>query len=478
MHVADLCTLESAPDIGLSSSGHAQRRADLTRLPRSTRAVTEVATAVAECDPPQVFGVHGDWGLGKTSFLHQVQWYLTGECPQQSESETQRASRTKGVYYPTVRAVWFDAWRYQNEDAPIVALLHEIRSQLSWPNQLPEKATRAAKVLWNGALLSIEELTKKIGFQYSKFRDANREWRAENMSTPLPSYTLRELLRIAIKKLLPDQSTDGNTPRVAIFIDDLDRCDPESAYRLLEGLKIYLTLDNCVFILGMNQKAIEEAISSRMESVPRGLRPQRATAYLEKLCQNVWRLPIVQKPSDVLFHLLELPDTNNNRRKLIKHAVEVEGHQCLPPNPRRLKGLANLVDRMSDQLPSSDDENDPLAIRQACLLMVVAYIYQFHQDLYARWEADPNLYREIVHWCNGEKDPNLTFFNQMMLPKQRPTSDSDQRDLRRPEISIEPQNVYPNPTEASIFWIQPMIRELGIEVSPDDFKRYLHSVPR
>ena len=36
--------------------------------------IREVGEAIAHCTPPQVFGVHGDWGLGKTSFLHHSPW--------------------------------------------------------------------------------------------------------------------------------------------------------------------------------------------------------------------------------------------------------------------------------------------------------------------------------------------------------------------------------------------------------------------
>ena len=85
---------------------------------------------------------------------------------------------------------------------------------------------------------------------------------------------------------------------LVVFIDDVDRCEPKAAYRLLEGLKIYLTLDNCVFVLGMNQKAIEEAIAQRMKYLADDDPAMRAAAYMEKLCQNVWRLPAVRKPSE------------------------------------------------------------------------------------------------------------------------------------------------------------------------------------
>lgn len=171
--------------------------------------IEEVGEAIAHCTPPQVFGVHGDWGLGKTSFLHQVQWYLTGECPQQPEqvtkdmkkragadkAEEDASTQRSGVHGGVIQAVWFDAWRYQNEAAPVVALLHEVRAQLEWRRRAARSLSRSAEVAMRGALLSMEDLTKKIGLQYSKFAQANREWETENLAVSLPSHTLREHLR-------------------------------------------------------------------------------------------------------------------------------------------------------------------------------------------------------------------------------------------------------------------------------------------
>ena len=209
------------------------------------RLIEEVGEAIARCTPPQVFGVHGDWGLGKTSFLHQVQWYLTGDCPQQPEAVTDRMKKEAkdagadapaqkcGVYKAVVQAVWFDAWRYQNEAAPVVALLHEMRAQLSWGRRAVRATRRNAKVLVRGALLSMEGVTKRIGFQYSRFHQADREWETENLASALPSHTLREHLRAAVAQLLPRKprnKPDLPPPKLVVFIDDVDRCEPEAAW--------------------------------------------------------------------------------------------------------------------------------------------------------------------------------------------------------------------------------------------------------
>ena len=451
--------------------------------------IEEVGEAVARSTPPQVFGVHGDWGLGKTSFLHQVQWYLTGDCPQQPEAATSEmkrraraegaaATQRSGVYRDVIQVVWFDAWRYQNEEAPVVALLHEMRAQLAWGHRVARSTGRTTKVAIRGALLSMEELTRKIGFQYSRFRQANREWEAENLSSVLPSHTLREHLHSAVAQLLPKKRASEVSPKLVVFIDDVDRCEPEAAYRLLEGLKIYLTLDNCVFVLGMNQKAIEEAIAQRMsagaggrsrgENASHGNPAMRAAAYMEKLCQNVWRLPAVRRPAEVLDSLLEGTVRIPVVRDWVKQAIGEPEHPCLPPNPRRLKGLANLIGRLSARLPSQEGaSSDPAAIYEAQLLLIVAYIYQFHHDLYVRWEADPSLYNMIYEWCTGTQQ-DRDFLASLRLPLlQVPHGEPGL-------IPIRLESTYPDPTEANLFWIQPLILRIGNEVDPTSFVRYLY----
>ena len=428
--------------------------------------IREVGEAIATCTPPQVFGVHGDWGMGKTSFLHQVQWYLTGSCPQQSETPT-TASTEQRPHKNAIRVVWFDAWRYQHEDAPVIALLQEIRAQLS---AMP-RAGKAAVAI-RGALLSIEDVTKKIGFQYSKFQQANREWAAEHFSDPLPSYTIRVHLREAIDQILQRGTRKADpSRRLAIFIDDIDRCEPDAAFRLLEGLKIYLTLENCVFVLGMNQKVIEDAISTQMPS--QEARKERAAAYMEKLCQNVWRLPAIPDPPRYFQLLLEQTlDDQIIRRRII---AGLEGVDCLPPKPRRLKGLANLVGRLSALLPHSVrlPSGDDAAIRETQVLMVVAYVYQFNHDLYVRWEADLRLYNRIIDWCSGrvtqdsedthEDRGNLAqVFRSMILP-QREAADAPG----------EFEGTYPDPADDRVFWVQRLVLRLGSEVGADRFQRYL-----
>ncbi|MHC4282355.1 MAG: P-loop NTPase fold protein, partial [Planctomycetota bacterium] len=61
------------------------------------------------CETPMVIGIHGQWGMGKTSMMYQIRKQL---------DET---------YAGRAKTVWFSPWEYQFESSPVLPLLHTIR---------------------------------------------------------------------------------------------------------------------------------------------------------------------------------------------------------------------------------------------------------------------------------------------------------------------------------------------------------------
>lgn len=432
--------------------------------------VRRVGDDVARCDPPHVFGVHGDWGSGKTSFLHQLQAYLTGGCPQQPESVLKLAKRKGlpvGEHKDHVTVVWFEAWRYQRETAPIVALLQEIRTQLPWYSKALSKTSKLVEVGVRSALLSLEDYTKKIGVQASKIQEVGERWEQEHMATALPSHMVRQHLEHALKTLLgDDDGAAGNGPRkrLVVMVDDLDRCESAAAYKLIEGIKIYLNLPNCVFVLGMNQRIIEGAIADQIPKIDDpALRVLRAREYLEKLCQNIVHLPIPRYPAALLKgYLAGLPHVDAICAVLDKYG-------CLPANPRRVKSFANLLRGYAPRF-ERDLEDPDSAGDCARLIAIFTCLYHFHPELYRVLEAHPEFYEQIRRWARLDQSlPSHSAFRALSQAEVALASDSGAT-----TPTAEPQRVsaYADPSEGNVFRIQKLIADFR-PVTRDEALAYL-----
>lgn len=100
---------------------------------------------------------------------------------------------------------------------------------------------------------------------------SGRDYEAEHFATPLTSQRFRDFFEKAIAEVI------GSDGRMVIFIDDLDRCEGEVAYRLLETLKLYLNARNCIYVLGLDQGHLETTIA-RVLSNAEDARRHRALA--------------------------------------------------------------------------------------------------------------------------------------------------------------------------------------------------------
>jgi hypothetical protein len=114
-------------------------------------------------------------------------------------------------------------------------------------------------------------------------------------------------------------------------------------------------------------------------------------------------------------------------------------------------------------------DRDLIALR----VLVVAYVYQFHSELYQRWRHDPRFYLRMLDWLSGRlstdtKNADNACFAGLILPTK----------LRLDPNEATAQTVisnYPDPAAPGIFWIAPLLQSaapLG-PGGPDDYRELL-----
>lgn len=423
------------------------------------RELDRLSQRIQVCRAPHVLGIHGDWGSGKTSFMRQLQWRLGGEMPDDgsvAHRDKFKFSPAQKLLQKKILTIWFDAWRYQNEPVPVVALLHEMRRQMAVLPAVIEKFKKLGEISLRYTLNSLADVGKAIGFEGmpsgEKIEILGENWEKKHNAQALTSDTIRNHLHETIKSLLPEKGS-----RVVVFIDDLDRCNSKAAIRLLEGLKIYLSVPDCVFVLGMNERilvdAIREEISAPKETTAEELK-LRAAHYLEKICTDIYRLPL---PSDSVLFLSSWIEDVDQRQALIGAIGNIV---CLPPNPRRLKALANQWSRFSQCLdfPEVQNEQSAWAVR----VLVAAYVHQFHRDLWERWHFNSNFWAEFMAWCNGERTQTQSKWTTALKLTEQ---------IREGEWVSD----FSNPGDIDIFWLDSLIRKYRDQLTPIDFQPLLQS---
>jgi hypothetical protein len=150
----------------------------------------------------------------------------------------------------------------------------------------------------------------------------------------------------------------------------------------------------------------------------------------------------------------------------------IGAHRCLPPNPRRTKGLANLLQRLADLRPEQRDNQPTDPVLETKALLTVASVYQFHHELYVRWESDPQFFERMRDWVRGE-GVILDVFSGLNLPYAVVTTDEQEVVPRK---TLESR--YPDPGQSNVFWVQSLVHEIGDEVEWQHFLPYLRVTSR
>lgn len=210
---------------------------------------------------PYVISLKGDWGSGKSVFLKRLEADLEGRAPR-------------------VPVIFVDAWKYDYYEDPLYSLVSAIELRL-----LQEQANRgndrasaievgkrmfgyAGKVIaplakiagatvdavTHGAASAFAEGVGELG---QALFDANQEKRNAHQKLSSELEDARDHL-LGLDRDGVDRSTQG--AKVVVIIDELDRCRPDYAIRLLERVKHFFDLRGYLFVIAVDGANLQDAV--------------------------------------------------------------------------------------------------------------------------------------------------------------------------------------------------------------------------
>ena len=283
--------------------------------------------------PKFSIGIYGDWGSGKTTLMQSIYDQL------EKENEDKQNP---------IIIVWFNAWRYEREEHfTIIPLLKTIESRISAKQYEPLKKSFKEAVIF-GLNVSKDIVSTIVGNYLGKEAgNILKKGITELTGKVIPKLEkLNELEKTTIyfegqtkiENEIKNIRKRNSHFRIVVFVDDLDRCSPKKVIEVFESIKIFLGLDGFIYILGISQNKISEAIRKKYKFE----KEEEGDHYIKKIIQipislSEWNFDDVKK---LLIHFLEkniihqtYQDIINNNLDLISKAAE--------NNPREVKRFLN-----------------------------------------------------------------------------------------------------------------------------------------
>ena len=230
---------------------------ELDRLSRGQYASVLKSIVDSFADDGCVLSINGEWGTGKTTFVKMWQKYM------------------ERMHY---RTIYFNAWNTDYISDPLIALLGELKHLVGDNEKFKEISGTIGRFLI-AVGKSVVKTTTNV--------DVNDV--ADEMSNQIDNYSKQKTTFEEFKQLLIEYvatPSDNEQVPVIFIIDELDRCNPHFAVKVLERVKHLFDIPNIIFVLPICKKQLEHSIqgfygSDKIDS----------TNYLRRFIDVEYELP-------------------------------------------------------------------------------------------------------------------------------------------------------------------------------------------
>lgn len=216
--------------------------------------------------------------------------------------------------------------------------------------------------------------------------------------------------------------------RIAVLIDDLDRCSPENLVSVLESINLIMDIPGFIFVLALDYDVLIKAVSSRYPHAS-------GHVFIEKMVQVPFRVPRLDlQAEDFLMELVPgwRKRTYGFPKDFLGYINDIAS-LALEANPRQIKRLINsflLLRRIVDQR-SLEVENSLLA---ALIGLQLRWPEQYSDFAGAVFAGDANPY-DLLH--KDEDEPSLRQYAERFF--SQPASIDKLRQLLQLTQTVTPQ---------------------------------------
>lgn len=246
---------------------------------------------------PSSIGVYGDWGSGKSSLIRM---------------SMKKAQQREGTV-----CLIFNGWLFEGYEDAKTALMGSILDTLQENQTLTEKAKKSITALYKSIdKLKLAKKGLRVGFDMAltgglgTFLDISNSQIMEKFKETIPKDNLsddgeKQIIE-AIKEELNNKELredikefqknfaelleECKIRRLLVFIDELDRCSPDTILETLEAIRLFLFSGNSIFIVGADERHISYAVKRKFDEIE-GQQINIGQEYLEKIIQYPIRIP-------------------------------------------------------------------------------------------------------------------------------------------------------------------------------------------
>ncbi|WP_072680539.1 P-loop NTPase fold protein [Arcobacter sp. LA11] len=266
-------------------------------------AYSEVITeAILKTPTPFTVGIFSEAGKGKTSLMKFIQ---------------KQIALTKNDDEKII-SLFFNAWKFENDEHPLLDLCSAVERTIQ-KNRNNFDEDVVVNILDYIKYLKYAVANIKIQLDTIKTNettdniDENLEKHLLNQST---FFQIFELLK-GLEKILNEENF-----KIVIFIDDLDKCLPKNAVKLLESINLVLDLKGLSFVLAADREILENFLEDRRKSKFDENSEQSGKTYLDKMVQLPFYLPSYNgKISNLIDNIYAKTNTSDTLEDSIKNVI-------------------------------------------------------------------------------------------------------------------------------------------------------------